>query len=303
MITKGKKLCNPRTYIGTVTVRSAGYTVHYSGAINFKVIAGMDKFRKNFIPVKSKVIREKHFFTDHVGPGDVFNIYLAKDGDHDYELWDPIEQLNHPVSINPHTAPTHCPYCREPITVGDAGWFCVNDQCTARLWAVTEYFLSFLNIDWDMTRIAEAIPYMIQRKFITKISDLYNLTFEDLIGCQLDVDEAGYFLNWLHTKKNCATYVQFIKFLVHFAGVYQRSMQLEIEDLVLNDENILTDFSTVQDFITWWRTESNKSNPDISRYMSEGYFVLITRYLNLPQNVENLISLEKQSVFKNPWKK
>lgn len=80
-----------------------------------------------------------------------------------------------------------CPECLEPIVrlEGEAAYYCLNPDCKAQLIQKIIHFASrkAMNIDGFGDKVAELL---FQKELIHKLSDIYLLKYEDLIGLTLD---------------------------------------------------------------------------------------------------------------------
>lgn len=82
---------------------------------------------------------------------------------------------------------TNCPECHEPIVRIDdeVAYYCMNPDCQAQLIQKIIHFASrkAMNIDGFGDKVAELL---FQKGLIHKLSDIYTLQYEDLIGLTLD---------------------------------------------------------------------------------------------------------------------
>lgn len=82
---------------------------------------------------------------------------------------------------------SNCPECQEPIVRLDdeVAYYCMNPDCQAQLIQKIIHFASrkAMNIDGFGDKVAELL---FQKERIHKLSDIYQLTYDDLIGLTLD---------------------------------------------------------------------------------------------------------------------
>lgn len=82
---------------------------------------------------------------------------------------------------------TQCPECDEAIVrmEGEAAYYCMNPDCQAQLIQKIIHFTSrkAMNIEGFGDKVAELL---FQRGLIHKLSDIYQLTYDDLIGLTLE---------------------------------------------------------------------------------------------------------------------
>ncbi len=92
------------------------------------------------------------------------------------EILGATEHFNHSVEVE---KPTICPACGSAIVENGAHLFCPNRLCTPRIVAMLDHYASknAMNIDGFSESTAQVL---IERKNVTKFSDLYRLTAEDL---------------------------------------------------------------------------------------------------------------------------
>ncbi|MBM7617450.1 DNA ligase (NAD+) [Weissella uvarum] len=87
-----------------------------------------------------------------------------------------------PSNAEPYPIPTECPVCHEALVHvdGEAALRCINPQCPAQIQESITHFASrqAMNIDGLGPKIVEQL---LQRHLVQEVSDLYRLTFDDLI--------------------------------------------------------------------------------------------------------------------------
>ena len=121
----------------------------------------------------------------------------------------------------PLILPTNCPFCNTPLIEieGEVGRYCPNKaSCPAQIKGRLEYFVSKGAMDIDGFGDS-IIDKLIEKGYILKPSDIYKLTYEQLLTLDLIKDKsANNLLNAINESKN-VTLSKFINALgIRFVG-------------------------------------------------------------------------------------
>lgn len=113
------------------------------------------------------------------------SVLVERGGDVIPKVVEVVADKDHPRGDREFHFPTHCPVCGSEIvrTEGEADYRCVNVDCPARLKESILHFASrgVMNIEG----LGEAVVnQLLDRKFITSIADLYELTEEQLLSLE-----------------------------------------------------------------------------------------------------------------------
>lgn len=121
----------------------------------------------------------------------------------------------------PLELPTHCPSCGTKFIEieGEVGIYCPNKEtCPAQIKGRLEYFVSKAAMDIDGFGDS-IIEKLIEKKYVLRASDIYKLTYEQLLTIDLIKDKsANNLLNAIEQSKN-VTLSKFINALgIRFVG-------------------------------------------------------------------------------------
>ncbi|MBQ8636110.1 NAD-dependent DNA ligase LigA [bacterium] len=121
----------------------------------------------------------------------------------------------------PLILPTHCPSCNSPLIEisGEVGRYCPNKTaCPAQIKGRLEYFVSKAAMDIDGFGDS-LIDKLMEKKYVSKASDIYKLTYEQLLTLDLVKEKsANNLLAAIEESKN-VTLSKFINALgIRFVG-------------------------------------------------------------------------------------
>ncbi|PMB48243.1 DNA ligase (NAD(+)) LigA, partial [Fischerella thermalis CCMEE 5330] len=137
----------------------SGVTVSNATLHNYEVIRDLD------IRIGDRVIVKR---SGEVIPYIIGPVEAARDG-----------------SETPIRPPTHCPFCNTPLVqpAGAVDLFCVNPRCPERVFRSLEFFVSRQAMDIENIG-PQTIRQLIDERKITRESDLFTLSAEDLHGLE-----------------------------------------------------------------------------------------------------------------------
>lgn len=178
-----------------------------------------------------------------VRSGEVIPKFLSviKSGDNDFEV------------------PSNCPSCNSKLVIDDIRLVCINDLCPAKLHESILYFIQKIGIDDLSTKRLEE---MINKKLITKVSDLYKIKVDDLLTLDKTKEKLAEKIYENIQASKSADLIKFLGALGIVGGAYNKCEKIvrsgfdSIEKIL---DMTVDDLITVESFAEKSATEFIKS--------------------------------------------
>lgn len=293
--------------IATIEIDEVYYTVNAYGSIGISIKTNSKEYEKYLFDIHKHNIKTEQFVGSHtICPGQIYQVSI---------LERPIDNIRYVEEywvlvkdselsrrcIRLDRELEQCPGCNEYLIKEESGIYCINSSCPAKVQSTIKKYMinSGMEIDWNID--FKIIHDLISLKHIRDLSDLYQLTTNQITSLGYPVRLAHDLIDRIEDtigKIKISSFLQSLNLDPTYNNRTFSFNNTKQSDQFWIDNKLIDDsFADIDAFIDWCEFAYTRSHEEDNLYVSEPALLALYNYFSCRSNLAVISQLKEYGVF------